>query len=157
MRNFEKTKDNYVSDDLRQSRFQVSKGNSSLSGRSSPSLRPCDWASYSRGPLLLSSVPALPTGQGVYGQRKWPPRAHNSLCRLCSGYPRNSLHKYPESTSRIFQGPFPSLSSQGWALPAACPLHLRDGCLQGMQMESGHVDQDVHTHIHKVHIFSAHR
>lgn len=28
------------------------------------------------------------------------------------------------------------------------PLDLRDGCLQRMQMEPEHVDQDVHTDIY---------
>lgn len=46
------------------------KGNSSLSGRNSTSLRLRDWGSSSRGPLLPFSAPALPAGQGVYGQKK---------------------------------------------------------------------------------------
>lgn len=44
-------KDNCVSSDLRQSGFQVCPKELLLWGRSSTSLRPCDWGSYSRGPL----------------------------------------------------------------------------------------------------------
>lgn len=57
------------------------KGNSSVSGRSSTSLRPSDWGSCSGGPLLPSSTPTLPTGQ----DHDLRPRAHSSLSKPRSG------------------------------------------------------------------------
>lgn len=145
-------KDNCVSSDLRQSGFQVCPQETSPCGaEAAPPFDRVTGAPTLEG--LFCSPQRLPYPQDKESMAKGngrpePTSPFVGYALATPGIP---------CTDALSQLLRPSRASSPGCLPKDGPLHLRDGCMQDMQMEPGHVDQDVHTHIRKAHIFSAHR
>lgn len=145
-------KDNCVSSDLRQSGFQVCpKETSPCRAEAAPPLDPVTGAPTLEG--LFCSTQPLHSPQDKESMAKG-----NGLPEPTSPFVDYALATpgipCTDARSQLLR---PSKASSPVCLPKDGPLPLRDGCMQGMQKGPGHVGQDVHTYIHKAHIFSAHR